>query len=135
MIISNELDFQDRMIDALQANCDLFAPISVPVIPEDGNGIGFMLTPSGQGTCDYSGQWDKTYAFQVAVRHTNQLAAINALNEISKYVDNLKKDEIKSQNGSFYFVNSQVSSLPNFLGKDDHGYIYVASFQAELLIN
>ncbi|EST11259.1 phage tail terminator protein [Sporolactobacillus laevolacticus] len=138
--MSTELDFQDRMIDALEANCGLFAPISVPIIPvsADGtpsNGIAFMLTPIGQAVCGMDGKWDKTYAFQITVRHTSQLTAINTLQSICRYVDGLSDDDIKSQNGSFYFINGQVASVPNFLLKDDHGYVYVASYQIELLLN
>ncbi|MDD9147826.1 minor capsid protein [Sporolactobacillus sp. CQH2019] len=139
-MLTTELDFQDRMIDALEANCDLFAQISVPIIPanSDGtpaNGIAFMLTPIGQATCNYDGQWDKQYAFQITVRHTDQLTAVNTLQAISRYVDGLDNDSIQSQNGSFYFINGQVTSLPNFLMKDDHGVVYVASYSAELLLN
>lgn len=137
--MNTELDFQDRMIDALETNCGLFAPISVPIIPvaADGapsNGIAFMLTPIGQATCQYDGKWDKTFAYQITVRHISQLTALNTLLEISRYVDGLNNDDIKSQNGSFYFINGQVTSLPNFLMKDDHGFVYVASYSAELLL-
>lgn len=128
------------MIDALEANCNLFAHISVPIIPlsADGipsNGIAFMLTPVGQATCNYDGQWDKTYAYQITVRHTDQLTAVNTLQAISRYVDGLDNDSIKSQNGSFYFINGQVTTVPNVLMKDDHGFVYVATYTAELLLN
>jgi hypothetical protein len=128
------------MIDALETNCGLFAPISVPIIPtsSDGapsNGIAFMLTPIGQAVCGMDGKWDKTYAFQITVRSTSQLTALNTLLAISRYVDGLDSGDIVSQNGSFNFINGQVSTVPNFLLKDDHGYVYVASYQIELLLN
>lgn len=127
------------MIDALTANCDLFAPISVPIIPvsADGtpsNGIAFMLTPIGQAERQYDGSWDKNYAFQIACRHTDQLTALNALLSICDYVDGLINDDIVSQNGSFEFINGQVATVPNVLQVDDHGYVYVATYQAELLL-
>ncbi|WP_100489427.1 hypothetical protein [Sporolactobacillus pectinivorans] len=133
-----ELDFQDQMIAAVEANCNLFTYISFPLIPPSSNGtpqngISFTLIPMGQAFRNYDGQWDKTFAFQVTCRHTDQLTALNALLSIGWYVDGLNPDDIKSQNGSFYFVNGQVTS-PNFLLKDDYGYVYTSMHQAELLL-
>lgn len=93
-----------------------------------------MLTPIGQAVCNYDGQWDKTFAFQITCRHTDQLTALNTLLEISRYVDGTNPGDIVSQNGSFYFINGQVTSVPNFLMKDDHGYVYASTHQAELLL-
>lgn len=128
------------MIDALEASCDLFTSISVPIIPStsDGspaNGIAFMLTPIGKAVCGMDGRWDKTYAFQITCRHTDQLTVLNTLLAISRYVDGLGTDDIQSQNGSFDFINGQVAAVPNVLQVDEHGYVYVAGYQAELLLN
>lgn len=136
--MTNELDFQDCMIDALETNCNLFSSIDVPIIRVDadgnGSGIAFMLTPIGQETRYYDGSRCRNYAFQITVRHTDQLTILNTLFSINRYIDGLNPDDIKSKNGTFEFNNAIVTSVPNLVQVDTHGFLYVSNFQSEILL-
>lgn len=126
------------MVTAIENNCNLFAPIDVPIIRVDstgaGNGIAFMLTPVGQETRYYDGSRSRTYAFQVTARHTDQLTVLNALFSINKYIDSLNPEDIVSQNGSFDFISAVVTSVPNLVQVDTHGYLYVSNLQSEIIL-
>jgi len=126
------------MIDAIEANCDLFAPIDVPIIKinEDGSGSGiaFMLTPIGEETRYYDGSRSRSYAFQITARDTDQLLVINTLLKINKFIDTLKSDDVVSSNGTFEFINAVVRSVPNIVQADTHGFLYVSNYEAELLL-
>ena len=126
------------MIDAIETNCNLFSQIDVPVIRVDadgnGNGIAFMLTPIGQETRYFDGKRNRTYAFQLIGRHTDQLTVLNALFAINRYIDGLNTDDIVSKNGTFEFTSAIVTSVPNLVQVDNHGFMYVSNYQAELLL-
>lgn len=133
-----ELDFQDCMINAIEANCNLWKPIDVPIIRVDstgaGDGIAFMLTPVGSETRYMDGSRSRTYAFQISARSQDQLQVLNTLLTINAYIDTLNPDSITSQNGSFEFISAVVASVPNLVQYDNFGYLYVSNFQSEILL-
>lgn len=137
-LTENELDFQDCMIDAIEANCNLFAPIDVPIIKINvdgtGSGIAFMLTPIGEETRFMDGSRDRMYAFQISARSPDQLQVLNTLFSINRFIDGLKSGDIKSKNGTFEFINAVIRSVPNLVQADTHGFLYVSNFEAELLL-
>lgn len=126
------------MITAIEANCNLWKQIDVPIIRVDstgaGDGISFMLTPIGQETRYMDGSRSRTYAFQISARSQDQLQVLNTLLTINSFIDELKPDDIKSQNNSFEFISAIVASVPNLVQYDNFGYLYVSNFQSEILL-
>ncbi|MFX3618725.1 MAG: hypothetical protein ACE3JK_14550 [Sporolactobacillus sp.] len=131
-----DLDFQDRMIDAVESNCALFAPITVPIIKGD-EGIGFMMTPVGEETLYMDGSRERTYAFQITARSASEELSLSTLLDIQKYIDTLSLHvtDIVSQNGSFELDSMTVTTVPNVLEFDaTKGTIYGSNFEAQLLL-
>ncbi len=130
----SELDFSNRMIEALESNVQLPSRIDIPIIKND-EGIAFMFTPVGPVKQKfYNGDMLQRCAFQLTMKSLDQELIINTFNAINAYVFSLNEGDIQSQNGSFKFNEATVSSTPVYLGQENSRYIYASNYEAELLI-
>ncbi|MFD5849702.1 minor capsid protein [Cytobacillus pseudoceanisediminis] len=126
-------DFIDDMANHLEANFSLFDALSVDVLPEDLNAITIRRTPATPSERFMDGSRDWIIAFQILVKHQNQGQAIDTMNQLTIYLDELGKDAVIPADGSYQFIKSEIYTMPILVEKDSRGsYIYSALFNATL---
>ncbi len=129
-------DFIDDMANHLEENFSLFDSLSVDVLPEDLNAITIRRTPAAplERYLDDSRDW--IIAFQILVKHQNQGQAIDTMNRLTIYLDELGTNEVTSADGSYQFIKSEIYTMPILVEKDSRGsYIYSALFNATITKN
>ncbi|MCS0652026.1 minor capsid protein [Cytobacillus firmus] len=129
-------DFIDDMANHLEAKFTLFDSFSVDVLPEDLNAITIRRTPAAplERYLDDSRDW--IIAFQILVKHQNQGQAIDTMNQLTIYLDELGPNAVTSADGSYQFIKSEIYTMPLLVEKDSRGsYIYSALFNATITKN
>lgn len=127
------MDFLDRLTDYIESNIALSTSIKWGVLSAESNSIAIRQAPSSN--VDRYADKGKTfaYSFQILVKNTSILTAMNEIQAIADLLDELVNDAIVSQNASFKFIRCEVTTLPNWVEKTDHNeHIYTALFSAEL---
>lgn len=129
-------DFIDDMANHIESKITLFDSLTVDVLPEDLNAITIRRTPSSPNGryLDSSREW--VIAFQIVVKHQNQVQAIETMNELTVYLDELGTDAIIPADGSYQFIKSEIYTMPLLVEKDSRGsFIYSALFNATITKN
>ncbi|MHC5227577.1 phage tail terminator protein [Enterococcus sp. LJL99] len=131
--MNKELDFIYRFIDKLNT-----LALMTKVIPgslKDEKSIAVTLLPGGKTiTTYYNGMQEKAINIQVALKTKNQKEAIDNLNKISEFVEELSS--LESENNSFQFVKIVNSSEPFHQSNDDKGnWIFVFDTGAQIIID
>lgn len=126
-------DFIDDMANHLERELSLFDALTVDVLPEDPNAITIRRTPSAPLERFIDGAKDWIIAFQILVKHKNQGQAIDTMNDIAVYLDELGPDAVIPADGSYQFIKSEIYTMPILVEKDNRGsYIYSTLFNATL---
>ncbi|UYG93187.1 minor capsid protein [Cytobacillus firmus] len=126
------MDFLFRVMDYIENNVQLNAPINSPVLDSDSSAVAIRQTPSTMNTRFIEGK-TADFSFQILVKDKSHLACYNTIQAIFKALDGLSKGDIVSSDGSFSFIKCECYTLPNFVEKTEHDeYIYTALFTAEL---
>lgn len=129
-------DFIDDMANHLETNLTLFDTLSVDVLPEDSNAIIIRRTPSSALDRYMDSTKDWIIAFQVLVKHQEQWQAIQTMNDITIYLDQLGPHAVIPADGSYQFIKTEVYTMPLLVEKDSRGsYIYSALFNATISRN
>ncbi|WP_404358501.1 minor capsid protein [Cytobacillus firmus] len=129
-------DFIDDMANHLEANFSLFDALSVDVLPEDLNAITIRRTPAAPSERFMDGSRDWIISFQILVKHQNQGQAIDTINELTIYLDELGPNTIIPADGSYQFIKSEIYTMPLLVEKDSRGsYIYSVLFNAIITKN
>lgn len=129
-------DFINDMANQLESKFTLFDSLTVDVLPEDLNAITIRRTPSSPNGryLDSSREW--VIAFQILVKHQNQAQAIDTINELTVYLDELGTNAIIPADGSYQFIKSEIYTMPILVERDSRGsYIYSALFNANITKN
>src|SRR5690625_4405099 len=127
------MDFLDRLIDYIEENVELNAVMKVGKLDEKEKATSIRPTPSSNISRSYDAGKTFEYSFQILVKDPNQMLVINLMDRITHTIDGLSNGAIKSADGSFIFVKSEVYVYPSYLEVTDHDeYIYTAMFTAEL---
>src|SRR5690625_2420719 len=102
------MDFLDRLIDYIETQLDLEVPITVGKLDKKETAISVRPTPSS--TISRSMDMGSTfeYTFQVLVKNPNQFKTIKLVTEIAYLLDGLPNGTIKSSDGSFIFIKSEI---------------------------
>lgn len=128
------MDFLDRVIDYIEANVSLYAPMRVGILSDD-DSIAIRPTPSTPPEGYLIGDRARNFPFQVLTQHSQANISYQTLEAITEALDGLRNEAITSSDGSFVFVKCEVYTGPNFVEVTSRGkHIYTAIFQAELLI-
>jgi len=127
------LDFLERLKEFLESLDTFVDHIAVGVL-SDGNSIAFRPIPAQPPIKYLDGRKSLSYGFQVLVRHSDQLKAIQTIESISQTLDDLPKGAIKSENNSFAFLFCSISTPTNYVEQDSSGWVYTALFSANLSI-
>lgn len=129
-------DFIDDLANHLEAKFSLFDSFSVDVLPEDLNALTIRRTPSAPLERFFDGSRDWVIAFQILVKHQNQGQAIDTMNQLIIYLDELGSNAVTSADGSYQFIKSEIYTMPILVEKDSRGsYIYSALFNATITKN
>lgn len=129
-------DFIDDMANHLEETFSLFAPIKVDILPEDPNAITIRRTPASPYERFFDGARDWNIAFQILVKHKNQGVAIDTINDLSVYLDELGPDAVTSADGSYQFIKSEIYTMPILVEKDSRGsYVYSTIFYTTISKN
>lgn len=129
-------DFIDDLSNHIESKLTLFNSLTVDVLPEDLNAITIRRTPSSpiRRYLDRSREW--VIAFQILVKHQNQGQAIDTINELTVYLDELGPNTIIPSDGSYQFIKSEIYTMPLLVEKDSRGsFIYSALFNATITKN
>jgi minor capsid protein len=127
------MDFLPRIMDALESNIDLNAPLKVGLLEPASSAAAIRTVSSGIVTRYLNGDTIYHIAFQLLIQDADQQKAVNILDDITDYLDGLTKDSIISGDNSFTFITSNVSVLPNLVQKTENDeYVYTAIFAAQI---
>lgn len=130
---SEEMDFIWRLNEYLNT-LDLFTDSTVGGMTEN-DSISLLAMPGGNEIPFHDGTKDKELNIQINAKSKNQFNSIEALSKISKKLEDLKRDEIQSNNGTFNFDEIKVSSYVSIVAEDEQGsFIYQVSFIAKITI-
>lgn len=128
-----ELDFIWRLNDYINT-LGLFAWSDVGVL-DDEDSISLLAMPGGEETVYMNGVRDKDYQVQINAKSLNQLNCIEALSHVARVLENLKENEIQSENDSFDFESIKITVMPNIIAQDEQGFfIYGLSISAKITI-
>lgn len=95
--------------------------------------MSITAMPGGAQTVFMNGDREKAYQVQINVKSKRQDICMNALNVLSKKLENLM--DLPSSNNSYEFQEIVITSFPSFLHQDEQGFfIWVLSISAELTI-
>jgi Bacteriophage minor capsid protein len=129
-------DFIDDLANHLEAKFSLFDSFSVDVLLEDLNALTIRRTPAAPLESFFDGSRDWVIAFQILVKHQNQGQAIDTMNDLAVYLDELGPNAVTSADGSYQFIKSEIYTMPILVEKDSRGsYIYSALFNATITKN
>ncbi|WP_368298390.1 minor capsid protein [Cytobacillus firmus] len=129
-------DFIDDLANHIESKFTLFDSLTVDVLPEDLNAITIRRTPAAPLERYLDGSRDWIIAFQILVKHQNQGQAIDAMNQLTIYLDELGPNAVTSADGSYLFIKSEIYTMPILVEKDSRGsYIYSALFNAIITKN
>jgi hypothetical protein len=126
------MELLDKIIDYIEANVSLNAPIEVGVLNNDPSAVCVRLTPSNSRVAYMDNGRVYQMSFQVLVKDIDQAEAIREIDEITTVLDQLTHDDITLEDSRFQFISCEVYTIPNFVEKTEHDeYIYTALFNAE----
>jgi hypothetical protein len=127
------MDFLPRIMDAIETNIELNAPLKVGLLEPASSAAAIRTVSSGIVTRYMDGSAIYHVAFQILIQDADQQRAVNILDDITDFLEGLTKDNVISGNNSFNFVTSNVSVLPNLVQKTNNDeYIYTAIYAAQL---
>lgn len=127
------MGFFDDLADNLESNFSLFATIKLDIMSENQNALTIRRYQSGPSQRFMNGTRDDLIGFQLLVRHTDQVTAINTIETLSEYLEKLKAGNITSSDGSYEFLSCDLYVHPLLVEKTDHGaYLYSVLFQAKV---
>ena len=95
------MDFLPRIMDALESNIDLNAPLKVGLLEPASSAAAIRTVSSGVVTRYLNGDTIYHIAFQLLIQDADQQKAVNILDDITDYLDGLTKDSIISGDNSF----------------------------------
>lgn len=129
-----ELDFIWRLNDYINT-LNLFAHSDVGMLGT-GESLSVLAMPGGEETVYMDGSREKNLNVQINAKSKNQLNCIESLSLIARKLENLKENEIKSDNGTFNFQLIDVVSPVSIVAHDEQGYfIYALSISAKITIH
>lgn len=127
------MDFLDRLKEVINANIVLNAPLKIGMLEPKGSAAAMRTVSSGIKTKYLNGDTVYHVAVQFLIQDADQRLVVNLLDELTQFMDRLKKDSIVSQDGSFIFNAASVSVLPNFVQKSANDeYVYTAIYVSEI---
>lgn len=130
-------DFIDDMATYLEFNMDLFANLTVDILPDTDNALTIRRTPSAPSGRYMDASKDWIISFQILVKHQEQWQAIQTMNDITIHLDQLGPDTlILPDDASYQFIKCEAYTMPVLVEKDSRGsYIYSALFNATIYRN
>ena len=126
------MELLDRIIDAITANVQLNANITVGVLSKKTKSVAIRLLPNTMRNAYMDKGRTYRLSFQVLVKDTDQMEAIRVINDITEFLDSLTSEDIQLSDSRYKFIVCEVYTMPNFVEKTEHDeYIYTALFNAE----
>ena len=133
-----ELDFLLKLNQYINGQRLTGSTLNKPLISQIGllgvdESMSIMAMPGGAQVVYMNGDREKAYQVQINVKSKRQDICMNALNVLSKKLENLT--DLPSSNNSYEFQEIVITSFPSFLQQDEQGFfIWVLSISAELTI-
>ena len=126
------MELLDRIIDAVTANVQLNANITVGVLSKKTKSVAIRLLPNTMRNAYMDKGRTYRLSFQVLVKDKDHQEAIRVINEITEFLDSLTNEDIQLSDSRYKFIVCEVYTMPNFVEKTEHDeYIYTALFNAE----
>lgn len=133
-----ELDFLEKLNQYINSQRLAGSKPNEPLTSQIGllkvdESMSIMAMPGGAQVVFMNGDSEKAYQVQINVKSKRQDVCMNALNALSKKLENLMN--LPSSNNSYEFQEIVITSFPSFLQQDEQGFfIWVLSISAELTI-
>lgn len=125
-----EHDFLERLVrDAIGNQYGI--PAMSPILGAS-NSIAITPSPSNNYEHYYDGSYRQGYAFQVLVKHENQLDAYMLTQKITMDLSN--KEDIPSGDGTYTFEGVTITTDANMIGQDGKHFVFGAQMSAALYI-
>ena len=130
--MADTLDFKSCLIESIRTlNLKYFL---FQNINDDSNSLAIVTLPGGTVTRAYmDGVKDKALPYEIRGKTKDPEEVENELTRIAKYLGDL--EHLKSNNGSFEFMDIRVSDEPFFEGADDEAYFHFSiGFTANITV-
>jgi hypothetical protein len=126
------MELLDKILDAIEANVNLNAPIQVGVLSDEPTAVCVRLIPSSPRVAYMDNGRVYQMSFQVLAKDKEEFEAIRVINDITEFLDSLANDDIQLSDSRYQFITCEVYTMPNFVEKTERDeYIYTALFNAE----
>ncbi|WJQ02859.1 minor capsid protein [Geobacillus stearothermophilus] len=124
------MELMDRLIDFIEGQVELNAPIQVGILSQSPKAVCFRLTPGSFRDVYLNHGRVYQLSFQILVKDDQQSEAIRVIHDVVNVLDRLTEKDIVLSNDRF--IRCEVYTLPSFVEKTEHDeYIYTALFNAE----
>lgn len=130
--MADTLDFKSCLIESIRTlNLKYFL---FQNINDDSNSLAIVTLPGGTVTRSYmDGVKDKALPYEIRGKTKDPEEVEKELTRIAKYLGDL--EQLKSNNGSFEFMDIRVSDEPFFEGADDEAYFHFSiGFTANITV-
>lgn len=122
------LNIINHVLDTIESNISLSDSISLDTLPEDG-GLYCEISPGYNSQEYFNRKNNKIIPFLFLYKNTDQTVCIDTLSSICNYIEKIKE---YPQTSGFVWVNANVATTPNKIGKDERFYIYSCIINIEV---
>jgi hypothetical protein len=133
------LDLDDCVIAYISSHVEL--PATLEMGRQDGSGVSvvYVMEPTKDVKRYFNGRIKRDFAFTIMTKLEKWRDSAGLLDRINGAMEDAKRADIKSSNGSFEFVSASMTNSPAYRDAvEDDGVtysIYAASFKVTAVIN
>lgn len=139
MADTRTLDLDEQVSAYISAHVDL--PVPLETGRQDGSGpsVVYVIEPTNEMKRFFNGRVKRAYAFTIMTKLEKWQDATGLLDSINRVMEDAKRIDIVSSNGTFQFISAQMTAAPAYKDAvEDDGVtysIYAASFKVTAVIN
>ena len=124
------MELQQKIIDYIETQLDLYAPVSAVPMAEGKEGISLTLAPSRYETEFMDGKVNDVMLLQISAKHKESIKALKAVTDIAYTMEKAPGNAITSDEGAFCIRRIKIYTNPNLAYMDtNQTYVYVAMIQ------
>lgn len=137
-----DLDLDAAVNRYIASKVDLYTKIELGNSYRTGNTLAYTVQPTGPAARYYNGIRKRAFSFAITAKHAKGMTALNTINAIMVVMEDATHVSIKSNNGSFKFINAKMTESAKFVGtfqddtdKDSQMYsVYQGVFSVEVIL-
>ncbi|WP_125710081.1 hypothetical protein [Lacticaseibacillus porcinae] len=133
------LDLDDCVIAYISSHVELPAPLEMGRQDGSGASVVYVMEPTKDVKRYFNGRVKRDFAFTIMTKLEKWRDSAGLLDRINGAMEDAKRADIKSNNGSFEFISASMTNSPAYRDAvEDDGVtysIYAASFKVTAVIN